>query len=213
MPFIPETIERMAIVYDGGYLEFDVSISELHQITAQATQHPLEDGAVITDHVRPDPIILTVEAFVSDTPIHIPETHTDGAVGQTTARSTTDPSRQTFTTLGFQKALNRVQNVMHQLFELVNRGAPVELITSIRRYENMIIESCEMPRNAESSSAVTFAMTFRQIRIVRTETVRAPEPKENRGKPGAQRGGQATDGANAQEQQKASALYSLTFGG
>jgi hypothetical protein len=46
------------------------------------TDHPVERGANITDHVRPDPVRLNLVGFVSNAPIDIPLDNANGAVEQ-----------------------------------------------------------------------------------------------------------------------------------
>jgi hypothetical protein len=54
----------------------DVSLRESHGISAELTQHAVEDGADITDHVRAMPTRLTLEGVVSNQPIEQPGSHT-----------------------------------------------------------------------------------------------------------------------------------------
>lgn len=51
-------------------LEFDVITGESHEIGATVSEHPVEEGANIADHVRPDLQRLKIKAYVTDTPIN-----------------------------------------------------------------------------------------------------------------------------------------------
>jgi len=62
----------------------DVSIREQHNWGAEATRHPVESGADITDHVRLLPDELVIEGVVTNQPIEPPGSHADGAVGTDT---------------------------------------------------------------------------------------------------------------------------------
>jgi hypothetical protein len=59
---------------DGGVhgLLLDASPSRQHTVSAQVTEHPVERGAPATDYIRPMPRRLTVEGFITNTPIGAP---------------------------------------------------------------------------------------------------------------------------------------------
>ncbi len=52
-----------------GDLALDCTVTETHTATSTVTEHPVESGANITDHIRPDPVQLSITGIVSDTPI------------------------------------------------------------------------------------------------------------------------------------------------
>ncbi len=52
-----------------GGLQFDVTIEESHSDTLEITEHPVEQGASITDHAYMLPSTLTIVAGVSDSGI------------------------------------------------------------------------------------------------------------------------------------------------
>jgi hypothetical protein len=60
-------------------LEIDATTNEQHDATNTVTDHPVEKGANIADHVRPDPDVLSVTGTISNTPIHLPKDHNGGA--------------------------------------------------------------------------------------------------------------------------------------
>lgn len=51
------------------FAAFDVVSNETHDAVMQITSHPVEEGANVSDHARPEPIRLTVEGYVSNTPL------------------------------------------------------------------------------------------------------------------------------------------------
>lgn len=142
-----------------GYL-IDVAVREEHGFDNEITEHPVEQGADIVDHVRARPVTLMIEGVVSDTPVQ-------DAVRA--ARTAALPSRE---------ALDR-------LLALRNARLPVSIITSIRAYDNMVIESLVIPRDATTGDALGFTARFRQIRVVTTERAVVDIPrakgKTNRG--------------------------------
>jgi len=61
-------------------LTFDAVTSEQYDLETQVTEHPIEKGSPLVDHVRPLPVRITLEGLVTDTPVFLPEDHTDGMV-------------------------------------------------------------------------------------------------------------------------------------
>lgn len=49
-------------------VQFDVTTSEEPTDTVSITEHPVEEGADITDHVRKEPELITVEGYITNTP-------------------------------------------------------------------------------------------------------------------------------------------------
>lgn len=48
---------------------FDVVSADTYEAVMAITAHPVEKGAPIVDHARPEPVKLSLEAFVSNTPL------------------------------------------------------------------------------------------------------------------------------------------------
>lgn len=156
----------------------DAALSEDHTLDSEVTSFPVERGAEITDHVRPLPRTITIEGVVSDTPLGLAAiAREDRAVIASADETLADrvlPSIEAFT------FLERVYEARQ----------PVTITTSLRVYENMVMESLSIPRTATTGDALRFTATFRQIRIVdvRRSRVRVAAPrgsgKRRRGRSG-----------------------------
>ena len=66
-------------------VQLDVYDSETHGMPTEVTEFPVEDGPDISDNVRRKPKTLTIEGYVSDTPL--PQNHGSGTNGGTHAAS------------------------------------------------------------------------------------------------------------------------------
>jgi hypothetical protein len=62
-----------------GTIWIDVALSEKHQLSAEVTEHPVEDGVNITDNVRPMPRVIQIEGLVTNHPTELPLSHVGGA--------------------------------------------------------------------------------------------------------------------------------------
>lgn len=50
-------------------VEFDVTTTEVHSSAAEVTEHPVEAGANVTDHIRPRLDKVTLECGITNTPL------------------------------------------------------------------------------------------------------------------------------------------------
>lgn len=158
----------MALLIDG--YEIDIAEAEEHAFENEVTEHPVESGVDITDHVRARAIELTVEGVVSDTPI--------GALAQ---------RRSNLVLVGGEAFAKPSEEAFARLLEIYEKRVPVVVETSRKVYKDMILERFSAPTNAGTGDALRFSATFRQVRFIVNErtTVRVTVPraanKVNRG--------------------------------
>lgn len=62
-----------------GLLRLDATLQELHERNSRITDHPIEGGSMVQDHIVRQPRKLTIEGYITDTPLR------GGSVGVTTA--------------------------------------------------------------------------------------------------------------------------------
>lgn len=113
----------------------DATVSEDHHYVSRATQFPLENGSVITDHVINDPDTLSLSGIVSDTP------------------------------LSFLSPFNRSIDAYNRLVRIHDLKERVTVVTGIKIYENMIMTSLSVPRNVETGQSLNFVMEFQRILV------------------------------------------------
>lgn len=217
----------MEVLYtEGGEIKvvvFDATIRELHGHSAVATKHPVEQGAPVTDHVKPDPDTLSVDVHVTNTPVVSP--NVDGANGEvrsmslrtearaqakgakvsregkvTAAEYESKGLRSAANVLQFGGSFDRVGTVYEVLARLCKEGVEVTVVTSLRQWDAMLISRVTVPREAKGSRhAATFQVDFSEVRFAETETVGTPEPLETRAERARRRGAQGTEDAESEE--------------
>ncbi len=161
--------EIRQILIDG--YPIDVAKVETHTLEAEVTEHPVEKGSVISDHVRLNPIEVTLECLVSDTPLGII------AVDPTRINSQIEIDGESSTTVPTPS-----EDAYARLRAIRLARQPVTIETSLDRFENMILTRLTIPRSADTSGGLTFEATFREIVIVENlrVTVRVAEPRGNK---------------------------------
>lgn len=141
-------------------LELDASISEQHVMNVEVTDHPVEAGSLVSDHARPAPEALTIEGFISNTPLPSPSStptaHEKDGV-QYFSRGEAVP--------------DRAGKALVELLRLKDEGELVTVTTGIRTYEEMIVTALTIPRTASTGNGLRFSITLKNIRFVEGRSV------------------------------------------
>lgn len=187
-------------------LELDVDLQESHDLASDITEHPVEEGADVTDHVRPRLRRVTVEGFVSDTPwitnpgvgevaeftsveLQLPEKPQQislsgglSALGSALGEAVfgaKPPLKATILTLEDVKSRKRA---IYDALEDVRLNARIcRVLTSLHEYENMLIEQVVPTRTPGDGNGAKFVVTLKEIERVSSDVTVAPEPAETLG--------------------------------
>lgn len=188
------------IITDSMIFSLDVNTVEQHASKLRVTENPIENGANIADHAVLDPKEVTVSGLVvgyetntflfdnllgfnfSDYPLPMPiKTITAQAesmvnrfashfrvgaraVNQVVADFLPDYQSPLLNSL----SSDRIADAYEKLLAIQRSGEPLTLQTNTRQYKNMILTSVGLTQNQNSSGE--FALTFREIFIVDTQT-------------------------------------------
>jgi hypothetical protein len=152
----------------GAVLSVDAVLSERHELTARATQFPVEQGSPINDHITNEPRRVGIEGFVSDAPISgLPVPGLSILAAVLAAQTSLTPSRAAF---DFLESLH-------------DDRMAVTLITGLKRYEGMVMTSLTVPRDVGTGQALRFSGEFLQVRRVTTQVTEIPADRLQPGKP------------------------------
>lgn len=175
-------------------LSFDAAISETHIGNAVTTDHPVEAGSDMTDHIQRTPEELQMVGIVSDTPVlFLASLRAQPAV-------TGGDSR------------NRAKDAYTFVKEIKDGGKLVRVSTSLRDYTNMAIVGLSVIRDKETSRVVELTISLREILIATTEQVAAPEPETNARKKQTKQGKKTKQPETEANQTQARSLLASIFG-
>lgn len=188
---------------DGEYLllQIDATVRETHNVLATATENAVEDGAVVSDHTIVQPDRITLEGVISNTPF---TGFADGVL-RATERSTTKSLRSAISTPSsvlavgtplvvatvFSGAEGRAERAYDTMRALRDQGTKLRVITTLRDYVDMVIESLIVNRDRTNHNSLAFSLSLKQIRVVDSLSVPpdrrrpprelSPVPEEERG--------------------------------
>lgn len=212
----------MEISYTKGntlvIMSFDATIREEHEATAAVTEFPVEKGANVSDHKRPELAKLSGEVFVTNSPITVPKSNLDGATGETRGQELVIPVKRSlpiavpvvgallagagaldsFDTINplllqFDGDFNRVNSIWKQFQDLVESDQLITITTSVRSYENMALKRVTLPITADDGDGGSFQFEASEIRFVETKVITVP--KDKRGETKKAKGPKSPDGA------------------
>lgn len=196
-------------VPDGGgdakSLYFDVCTEEDKDFSSTVTEHPVEDGVNVADHVKKELDKLSIEVFVSNAPVYDfnargsgvqsvpiplqkfkpPLAPTPGAVfsaiGSAISGLFSGDTQYSANVMKFGSEFNAIEDTETKLKKLKDDVQLVTVVTAGGVYDDMFLEHIAVQRNAGSGDGATFRLEFREVRKVQVSLVNAPKPTEPRG--------------------------------
>lgn len=139
--FVPKPNRRVAI----GAIQLDATIRESHSYRNRVTNHPIETGSFVTDHVYSEPISLELEGEITDTPVQI------------------------FSLLA-GLSQRRIE-AFEQLVALKETRDVITVVTGLKIYNNMVIEDFDANRDQKTGRKLSFTARFQEVRKVASQVV------------------------------------------
>ncbi len=166
------TVIYQPILTKVDTIELDASISESHVGEVEVTEHPVEEGANISDHARPKPETLSVEGVVSNTPLSRSQSRrafeSHGRNLETTTLTDEIQGQPGFAESAYAK-----------LLFIKDTGKVVTVVTKLRTYNNMVLKSLNVPRNAQTGEILRFTAQFLQVKVVQNKFANLPPAFRN----------------------------------
>ena len=166
----------------------DVVKNEVVDYDAEVSEHGVEEGPEVSDHVQLHNVTLRLKGTISSTPLDLSVAIANLAAGAYAA-VTDNQARSNLLNSGFSQSIGMVGaalqgnagNVGASAFsgavDAVSRTIliavwqarmPFTIVTKRQTYPNMIIKRLSFPRDQETGYALDFEMDIKQMRIVST---------------------------------------------
>jgi hypothetical protein len=159
----------------------DATIEEVHTDDLEITDHPVEQGTVISDHAFKRPSELVITAGWSDSP------NNSGLANQIVgAAANASPALQAI--LGATRTIGGILNMFasngsgslsqaayQQLLDMQNNRLLFTIFTGKRIYQNMLVKSLATTTDARTENSLIIRIGCRQILMAQTQTVTVPD--------------------------------------
>lgn len=161
-------LQATEIVFkDLTVLKIDATISQGHERTSSVTEHPVESGGKVNDHVIRDSKKLSLSGYFSASPMRF----NSNAINASTenAKPEVDGTRHT-------QAYNRIEKAWNDSEVLIIR-------TRVQEYKNMVITSFSRPVTPDIGDSVEFSLSLTQIVFAITKKTKVPKENVKNTKP------------------------------
>lgn len=137
------------------YMPFNLFISEKHSLKFRVSDHPLQDGSTISDHVHQEMQECTVEGMFTNHPLRKLEEVNEVKFKDEYATIDVKPTVSNTALANFEK-----------LKLLAKQRKSVRLVCSLEIYPKMVITGIDYDRDSKSGSSIRFTMTLRELKTV-----------------------------------------------
>lgn len=200
----------------------DVVKEEIPEYEAMVTEHPVEEGPEVSDHIQLKNPTLRLKGVMSNTPLDAGIAIGNVLAGGLAAISSSQ-ARSNLLNAGVSQAVgiiganlqNKTANVAAGiagamdavtrtiLLNAYENRMPFNVITKRQRYKDMVIERMSFPRDENSGAALYFEILLKHLTIVaplKVQLTQVAENTINTAVPATNIGGQATQAVSPQLQ-------------
>lgn len=143
-------------------LTIDATMQETHSLAAEVTEHPVEVGSDITDHIRPKPIEVRIDGIITNAPLS--SNILSLALGASPLAPALALGNAAIALLAGKSTI--LNDAYNRLRGIRDNGIIVVLVTTYEAYESMAMTDLQIVRDGQTGDAIHFTATFRQIVIV-----------------------------------------------
>lgn len=140
--------------YTVDSVRMHLILEEDHELNADVTEHPVQDGSVVSDHIALALREGSLRALVSNHSVLHSAIHTD----ERTYRDIVDRK--------YLEPVNYVTTVWKKLEDVMNARKLVKIVTVLEVYDNVAITHIGAVRNGDSGDGQEFTINFKQVRKV-----------------------------------------------
>lgn len=123
-------------------IKFDLILTETHNFSNILTEHNVEEGSQITDHIKNELEQGSLTGLITNWSLKI---------------------------FGIQG--NRAQNAFDEIIRLWQKRVLVTVVTVMRVYENVAIENINVNRSEGTGEAISMNISFKQVKQVKLKSV------------------------------------------
>ena len=148
--FIPSFVPAQILFSMGmpksiGSIPVDAFTDEDHHSTVTVTTMPVEDGSTISDNAVEEPDELLITGICGPASL-----------------------------LNLVTSLTKTLDADQALYALKSARQPIQVVTGLRVYTNMVIYDYRVRRNKDTGNALVFTIWLRQIVIIKSQTTLVP---------------------------------------
>jgi len=174
-----------------GSIQLDCSVQETHSFKSDITDYTVEDGGSISDNIYLQPFRLTMEGWISDTPLQF----LGGDLGN---------AIQSYSEEAYDK-----------LIDLREKKILFDVVTGLKIYPNMAFESIDVTRDKDTGKALHFTAQLKYIQKASSKIIYIHEEHtDNKSFPDTQnQGNQPVEKVDAASKKASIIIHGIKFSG
>lgn len=205
----------------------DATLKESFKAEAEVTQHPIEDGADVSDHVILKPTSLTISGIVTETPfeglpglVKAAGASVGSLIGQAlgpfgtaagaVAGGIGGKSLAGAITGSTDRALS---DYVTHFVAVRDARQPVDILTGLTRYTGYILSSFTCSRDQKTGGSITVDLEFKQRLLATSQVTQVAIPKVAGGLKASNKGNQSKESLPTDQNTRGSSLAKKLFGG
>lgn len=156
-PTVPVSLFYREDGWSVGEISLDLILTETHSLNAVVTQHPVQDGSTISDHITILPRSGTMRVLVSNFSLSTAEGDARADWDEIYAQGE-----------AAKKSLhNRAEDAWKKLKDLVKTRELVKVVTSLEVYEDVALTRVETTRDGDTGDALEIDIDYEQVTKVK----------------------------------------------
>lgn len=163
-----------------GSFTAQVVVEETHVDELEITDHPVEQGATVSDHAWKRPAEVTIIAGWSNSP-SVAGLFSGAVAG---LQGTIQGVQSIIT----GNSPSQVRDIYAKLLELQASRIPFDVYTGKRVYQNMLIKSLKTTTSKDTENALIVTAVLRQVIVVTTQNITIPAAAANQSNASATQG-------------------------
>ena len=170
-PSIPNFLGQLPTV-KLGKVAVSVILREEYSDTLRITDHPVEGGANITDHSFKEPVRVTLTCGWSNASLTALQQEVVGIFNAIASNGLSAVKTQL-------SQFDYVSHVYAQLLDTQSARQPINIVTTMRLYSNMLIESLSVQRDKDTGNIIAVVAACREVIIVSTLTATVAQANQD----------------------------------
>lgn len=142
--------------FSVGEIGLHLLLEENHALVSSVTQHPVEDGKHIHDHIVNELRLGTLTGLVSNHSLNLAPDYTDFAEGEGVTRTPNYGSLS-------PRSINPAKDAWEQFKRLWQAKKLVTIVTGLEVYSDVAVTEVSTYRDGGSGEGLEFSVSFQQV--------------------------------------------------
>lgn len=183
-------------------MTLDATLQESFSAPIELTNHPVENGVDITDHVILRPKTLTIQGIITETPLSLQASLRGGvatvaasigaslgsAIVGTAAAIGVSSSAKSLSSVFQERSVTgnlleesgeniRLKDAISEFLAIRDAKAPITIVTGLQQYKDYLLKSFTCTRDQQTGRSIRVELQFQELQLASSQLVTVAIPK------------------------------------